>query len=251
MSSAETTSVVPTVPRDPSPELASVTTIIRRWVRTNLFGSLRSGVVTLLTIALLVVLVPPLLRWFVTDAVFYGQSRKVCGAGACWAFVTDRFEMFLYGRYPVAERWREHAEQGGGVLFDLGSHLIDQALQLFGRPDWVQADVFIQRAGGTADDGFELLMGQGMRRISIGVSSIAAAGDWRYRVHGSRASFFKSGLDPQEERSRTAGMKPQAEGFGVELAFLDGRDKPQDREQGTNWLLDQLGKVLEREAAGA
>lgn len=106
MSSAETTSVVPAVPRDPSPELVSATAIARRWIRTNLFGSLRSGVVTVLTVALLVVLVPPLLRWFVTDAVFFGQSRKVCGAGACWAFVTDRIDMFLYGRYPAAERWR-------------------------------------------------------------------------------------------------------------------------------------------------
>lgn len=129
----------------------------------------------------------------------------------------DRF------RPAVADRWREHAEQGGGVLFDLGSHLIDQALQLFGRPDWVQADVFIQRAGGTADDGFEILMGQGMRRISIGVSSIAAAGDWRYRIHGTRASFFKGGLDPQEERSRTIGMKPEMEGFGVEPSVRWGR----------------------------
>lgn len=106
MPSAETTSIVTVVPRHPSPQLASATAIIRRWIRTNLFGSFRGGLVTLLTVALLVVLVPPLLHWFVTDAVFQGRSRSVCGTGACWAFVTDRIDMFLFGRYPAPERWR-------------------------------------------------------------------------------------------------------------------------------------------------
>lgn len=106
MSTTDAAPVAATVPREPSPQLVSATAIIRRWVQTNLFGSLRAGLVTLLTVALLALLVPPLLRWLVTDAVFHGQSRSVCGAGACWAFVTDRIDMFLYGRYPAPERWR-------------------------------------------------------------------------------------------------------------------------------------------------
>lgn len=134
-----------------------------------------------------------------------GQLGEINAFHARW----DRF------RPTVADRWRERDEPGSGILYDLGSHLIDQALCLFGRPQWLQADVFTQRPGGVVADGFEILMGKGPLRICLGVSSIAARGDWRYRVHGSRASFFKEGLDPQEDQSR-AGIRPDAAVFGVE-----------------------------------
>jgi scyllo-inositol 2-dehydrogenase (NADP+) len=121
----------------------------------------------------------------------------------------DRF------RPNVTDRWRERDEPGAGVLFDLGSHLIDQALQLFGMPDWLHADVFAQRAASAADDGFDLLMVKGKTRIRLGVSSLVTNNAFRYRVHGSKASYLKSGLDVQEAQSR-AGMEPSAEEFGVE-----------------------------------
>jgi scyllo-inositol 2-dehydrogenase (NADP+) len=125
-------------------------------------------------------------------------------------------------RPQVADRWRERIEPGAGVLYDLGSHLIDQALVLFGRPDWVQADVFTQRPGGIVDDGFELLLGKDRLRITLGVSSLASDGGWRYRVHGSRASFLKGGLDPQESQLR-GGMQPLDASFGIEPAGQWGR----------------------------
>lgn len=128
----------------------------------------------------------------------------------------DRF------RPVVADRWRERAEPGAGMLYDLGSHLIDQALCLFGRPDWIQADVFTQRRGGEADDGFEILMAKDALRITLGVSSLAADGGWRYRVHGSRGSFLKAGLDPQEPQLR-AGMRPDSLEFGFEPAEQWGK----------------------------
>jgi scyllo-inositol 2-dehydrogenase (NADP+) len=121
----------------------------------------------------------------------------------------DRF------RPTVTDRWRERDEPGAGVLFDLGSHLIDQALQLFGMPDWLYADVFAQRAASAADDGFDLLMVKGKTRIRLGVSSLVTNNAFRYRVHGSKASYLKSGLDVQEGQSR-AGMEPGASEFGVE-----------------------------------
>jgi scyllo-inositol 2-dehydrogenase (NADP+) len=121
----------------------------------------------------------------------------------------DRF------RPVVADRWRERPEPGAGVLYDLGSHLIDQALCLFGRPDWIQADVFTQRRGGEVEDGFEILMAKGTLRITLGVGSLVAEGGWRYRVHGSRGSFLKAGLDPQEPQLR-AGMAADSPEFGFE-----------------------------------
>ena len=115
------------------------------------------------------------------------------------------------------------------MLFDLGSHLIDQALCLFGRPEWLQADVFSQRSSARAVDGFELWMGKGALRISLGVSSLAADSRLRYRIFGKRASYAKSGLDPQEAQLRS-GMQPLSPGFGAEsvddyglLTHGDGR----------------------------
>jgi scyllo-inositol 2-dehydrogenase (NADP+) len=121
----------------------------------------------------------------------------------------DRF------RPSIADRWRERAQPGAGVLFDLGSHLIDQALELFGMPEWLQADVFAQRVGSEADDGFELLMVKNAKRIRLGVSSLITNNGFRYRVHGSKGSFLKAGLDTQEGQSR-AGMEPQDDQFGIE-----------------------------------
>lgn len=121
----------------------------------------------------------------------------------------DRF------RPVVADRWRERDEPGAGILYDLGSHLIDQVLCLFGRPDWIQANVFTQRRGGETDDGFEILMAKDTLRITLGGSSLTADGGWRYRVQGSRGSFLKAGLDPQEPQLR-AGMDAASPEFGFE-----------------------------------
>ena len=129
-------------------------------------------------------------------------------------------------RPAVADRWREHEVEGNGVLYDLGAHLIDQALCLFGTPDWIQADVFAQRPRAVASDGFELLMGKGQARITLGVSTLAADGGPRYRIHGAHGSYVKSGLDVQEPQLR-AGMLAGDASFGVEPqsqwgTFTDG-----------------------------
>jgi len=118
-------------------------------------------------------------------------------------------------RPAVSDRWREQPQFGGGMLFDLGSHLIDQSLCLFGMPQWLQADVFAQRSGAIADDGFELRMGKGNLRITLGVSSIAADHALRYRIHGLKASYRKSGMDVQEAQL-VAGLFPGDPAFGVE-----------------------------------
>lgn len=132
----------------------------------------------------------------------------------------DRF------RPEVVGKWGEPPVPAGGMLYDLGSHLIDQALCLFGRPDWLQADVFTQRRAGTIDDTFEILMGKERLRISLAASYLAGPGDWRYVIHGTQGSFFKAGIDPQEDQSK-AGMKPDDADFGVEAPasfgkFVDG-----------------------------
>jgi general L-amino acid transport system permease protein len=88
------------------------------WVRKNLFASPYDTVLTLLALALLVYFLPPLIRWAFLDAQWHGTDRTFCAtvaqggiqpdgwSGACWAFVRAKFEIFMFNRYPVDERWR-------------------------------------------------------------------------------------------------------------------------------------------------
>lgn len=79
------------------------------WVREHLLSSPTNIILTFLTAWLLIKAVPPVLDWAFFDAVFVGEDRNACrakGDGACWAFISERFELFTYGFYPEAERWR-------------------------------------------------------------------------------------------------------------------------------------------------
>ena len=79
------------------------------WIKDNLFGSATNVVLTFLAAYFLWLSIPPFLEWAFFDAAFTGESRKACKAqapGACWAFIQNRFELFVYGFYPKAERWR-------------------------------------------------------------------------------------------------------------------------------------------------
>ena len=79
------------------------------WLRTNLFSGPINSLVTLAALWALATLLPPLIDWFFLDAVYTGASRQECeaqGDGACWAFISERFNLFVYGFYPEHLRWR-------------------------------------------------------------------------------------------------------------------------------------------------
>ena len=83
------------------------------WARANLFSSPLNIVLTIVCVALIAWAVPPLVRFFLTDAVWSGTSGEACAAspehpnpGACWAFVRVWFSYFVYGFYPLSQRWR-------------------------------------------------------------------------------------------------------------------------------------------------
>jgi len=117
----------------------------------------------------------------------------------------DRF------RPLVRDRWRE--KPGAGVLLDLGPHLVDQALVLFGMPQAVYADIAIQKDGGQAGDYFHLLLRYPRLRVLLHASQMTQASNLRLAVHGTGGSFIKSGLDAQEDQLK-AGMVPGAPGYG-------------------------------------
>ena len=125
-------------------------------------------------------------------------------------------------RPTVRPRWREQDLPGSGMLYDLGSHLIDQALVLFGHPDSVQCDMGIQRLGGLADDYFHLTLRYGSRRVMLHSAMIVHAPGPRFLVHGELGTYSKHGLDPQEA-ALLRGEGPGTPGWGVEPEALHGR----------------------------
>jgi scyllo-inositol 2-dehydrogenase (NADP+) len=118
-------------------------------------------------------------------------------------------------RPAVRDRWRENEGPGSGALYDLGSHLIDQALHLFGMPDFVHADVFGQRDHSRTDDYFHVVLGYGSLRVILHSSAIVPSNGPRFQVHGTKASFIKYGIDGQEDMLR-AGKKPVGDTWGAD-----------------------------------
>lgn len=149
-------------------------------------------------------------RW---DADFL-TLKHLLAAGTLGEVHTFESRIDRY-RPEVPERWRDQVGLGTGLLYDLGPHLIDQALQLFGQPDWVEAEVMRQRNGAVVDDAFHLRLGKGELRINLSASALVADGRLRYAVHGNRGSFVKNGLDVQEPQLRAGGM-PGDPDFGIE-----------------------------------
>lgn len=114
------------------------------------------------------------------------------------------------------DRWQETDQPGVGNHYDLGAHLIDQALVLFGMPDWIQADVQKQRTGSAIIDQFHVRMAKGRLRIELNAGMLVPDNRLRYRVHGTKASWFKEHLDPQEHQMRHQGMALTDERYGLE-----------------------------------
>lgn len=158
-------------------------------------------------------------RWdgdFLTIREILPQLGDVLLFEAAW----DRF------RPAIKQGWREQPGAGTGLWNDLGPHMVDQALQLFGMPDSVEADILAQRADAAVDDYFDVSLHYGKRRVRLRSSSVIADPRPRFAVHGSLASFVKFGLDPQEVQLK-GGMNPNDPDFALDatdgiLTFGDG-----------------------------
>jgi predicted dehydrogenase len=107
------------------------------------------------------------------------------------------FDRYRLQTHPGA--WRERPEPGSGVFFDLGVHLIDQAMVLFGLPEAITADIRVERERAVVDDAFDVTMHYPRSRVLLRASMIALAPDVRYIVRGEDGAFVKCGIDPQEE----------------------------------------------------
>ncbi|MEI9926689.1 MAG: oxidoreductase [Sphingomonas sp.] len=136
-------------------------------------------------------------------------------------------EVMLYeGRWDryrpeVTTAWRDMPEAGSGMLADLGPHLIDQALLLFGTPEALSADIAVQRQGARTDDYFEVTLFYGKRRVLLSGSRLVAAPRPRFALHGTQANFVKYGLDPQEPHLKAGGSANDS-AYGVEDPVFHG-----------------------------
>jgi predicted dehydrogenase len=132
----------------------------------------------------------------------------------------DRF------RPQVRDRWRESDVPGSGLWMDLGPHVLDQMLQLFGWPDAISADIAAQRDGARSDDYFHAVLHYPGLRAIVHAGSLVAASAPRFAVHGSLGSYLKEGRDVQEDQLRQ-GTAPGAPGWGLDplhgqLVQVDG-----------------------------
>lgn len=123
---------------------------------------------------------------------------------------TVRHAAMHFDRFrPVPQaRWREDDTPGGGIWLDLGPHLLDEALLYFGAPLAIQADIVQLRPGARTDDAFHAVLryADGLR-VELGASMLAAAPRPRVVLHGTRGSYVKQSLDPQEAALK-AGLLP-------------------------------------------
>ncbi len=141
--------------------------------------------------------------------------RKIITEGKLGKIVEAEFH---FDRYKLELSPKVHKETGGpgtGVLYDLGSHLIDQALQLFGMPASVFADLQVLRPGSNVDDFFELILYYSDLRVRLHSSYLVREPLPAYQIHGTLGSFIKAKTDVQENALQS-GAKPGGKNWGKE-----------------------------------
>jgi scyllo-inositol 2-dehydrogenase (NADP+) len=162
--------------------------------------------------------------------------RDLVAAGTLGRIVRfeSNYDRFRPNFKPNA--WREKAAAGAGILFDIGPHVIDAAMVLFGKPEAVTADVRIERTGGLADDAFDIMLHYPDSMRAVLSSNILAA--WqrpRFLLFGTKGAFVKHTVDPQESNLRFGNI-PEKGPWGAEpeenwglLTLSDGTNTTQRR----------------------
>ncbi len=153
---------------------------------------------------------------------------------------------------PPGEAWRESSTraEGGGVLLDLGTHLVDQALTLFGPAATVHGEVEHRRGGPADDDVFLSLEHVSGVRSHIWASSVAAAKGPRMRVLGSAGAFVVDDLDGQEDALK-AGMRPGSGAVGCRTRGPVGPTGARRRGEARSVGRRRLARVLPPPGGGA
>jgi scyllo-inositol 2-dehydrogenase (NADP+) len=141
--------------------------------------------------------------------------KKIISEGLLGRLVEYEAHFDRYRNYLQKESWKEQAISGSGAIYNLGSHIIDQALVLFGLPEAVFADIRSLRSGAEVDDSFTLLLKYPEIKVTLKVSYLVREPGPKFSLNGTHGSFLKWGDDPQEEDMKS-GRQPGSSGWGKE-----------------------------------
>ena len=150
-------------------------------------------------------------RW---DGAFM-TLKKIIASGALGKIVEYEAHYDRFRNYVAINTWKEEPGPGSGILYNLGSHMLDQVLVLFGKPQWVTAIIGIQRPGGKVDDYYDLRLEYEGLNVIVKSSYLVREPGPFYVVHGVNGSFVKYGSDPQEEALKLHQV-PGTPGWGTE-----------------------------------
>ncbi|MDE3143442.1 MAG: Gfo/Idh/MocA family oxidoreductase [Bacteroidota bacterium] len=145
----------------------------------------------------------------------YLTVKKIIDEGWLGEIVEVEIRYDRYTPQFSSKKHKETGELGTGILYDLGAHLIDQALQLFGKPDSLFADIARQRTGSLIDDYFEILLFYKNLRVRLKSGFFIRETIPGYMVFGKNGTFLKNKADVQED-DLIAGKKPTIPNWGIE-----------------------------------
>lgn len=139
--------------------------------------------------------------------------QKIIAENKLGRIVEFRSNFERYRNYSVPGSWKETENRSVGTIYNLGSHLVDQAMVLFGMPDGVFARIYMQRDFANVDDFFELILIYKDVHVRLSAGYLMREATHRFVVHGTLGSFVKYGIDPQEEMLKR-GTLPTDQDFG-------------------------------------
>lgn len=174
----------------------------------------------------------------------FATVQKVVSDGGVGRVVIFESHFDRFRPEPKPNAWREENLPGSGVWFDLGPHLFDQALLLFGIPEAVGADIRIERPHAAVDDAFDVTLYYPHTRAVLRASMMAAPLGPTWIVHGTKGSFLKYGMDPQEAALK-AGRTPDEPDWDVDPPEMYGKLTTPDGTQVVPTLRSSFARYYE------
>lgn len=146
----------------------------------------------------------------------FNTIRKILKAGLLGTVVEMEIRYDRFRNYLKENAWREENLPGSGILYDLGSHLIDQAVTLFGMPAELTAFTAMQRPGAKAVDHFEVILHYPNLKVTLKSGMLVRELGARFAIYGDQGTFIKHGIDVQEEALKAGKIPAETPGWGIE-----------------------------------
>ncbi|MFC4263522.1 Gfo/Idh/MocA family oxidoreductase [Ferruginibacter yonginensis] len=147
--------------------------------------------------------------------------QKIVQSNVLGSLVNVQIQYNRYKPLLNPKKWKETPAPSSGIIYDLGAHIIDQAIALFGEPLKVEGYTFTQRVNSSIDDAFDITLHYKTLKVQLRSSLLVKADTPRYILHGTEGSFIKYGIDVQEDQLKL-GLQPTDDTFGVEPIIQKG-----------------------------